>query len=80
MSNKNATTIVAMWQALIRLYQILLEADEKKILAKYQGELEQKEEEAIEKVSYFPNTIIALKNMRLGWNLQPYMVGWCEQT
>ena len=45
----------------MRLYQILLDADKKAMLAKYEGKTEQTEEEAIERVSDFLNTIRALK-------------------
>ena len=50
----------------MRLYQRLLDADEKEMLAKYNGEMEQTEEDAIERVSAFLNTIGAFKNMHTG--------------
>ena len=61
MSKNNTTTTVATKDALIRLYHILLEADGKKMFTKYEGELEQKEKEAIERVLDLPNMIIVLK-------------------
>ena len=48
MSQKNSPTKMATQKGLIHLYQILFDADEKAMLAKYNGEMEQTEDEAIE--------------------------------
>ena len=61
MSQKNTPATVAIQQELMSLYQIFLDVDKKKMLAKYEGKMEQTEEEAIERVSDFLNTIGALK-------------------
>ena len=43
----------------MRLYQIFLDVDEKAMFAKYQEKMEQKDEKAIERMTDFPNIIIA---------------------
>ena len=62
-SEKDTSTTVATRQAVIKLYQIILDADETAMLAKYTGAMEQGKEEAIEKTSDLPLTIRGLKNM-----------------
>ena len=58
---KNTTPTVPIQDALIYLFQILQEADGKVKCAKYEGTLEQKEEDIIQKMSEFPSMIVALK-------------------
>ncbi len=58
---KDTTPIEATREAFVTLFKLLQESDEKTMLAKYEGAVEQGEEEAIEKTIHLPSTLAGLK-------------------
>ena len=58
---KDTSTVVVTTEAVVTLFKIFLESDNKAMLAKYTGAFEQEEEEAIEKTIDLPTTIGGLK-------------------
>ena len=58
---KDTTPIEATKEAFVTLFKTLQESDEKTMLAKYEGAVEQGEEDAIEKTIHLPSTLAGLK-------------------
>ncbi len=58
---KDTTPIEATREAFVTLFKLLQESDEKTMLAKYEGAVEQGEEDAIEKTIHLPSTLAGLK-------------------
>ena len=73
MLKKDISTVVVTRQAVIKLFQILLDTDKTAMLAKYTEAMEQVKEEAIEKTADLPLTIRGLK--RYAHKLKPVRVG-----